>query len=54
MVQPAGMTTIDIKYKTQPHDGTPGKPWEDFEERLMDVAAGVNDERGRDARWLIR
>ena len=40
------MTTIDIKYKTLPHDGTPGKPWEDFEKRLMDVAAGVSDERG--------
>ena len=40
------MTTIDIKYKTQPHDGMPGKPWEDFEERLINVAAGINDERG--------
>ena len=37
---------IDIKYKTTPHDGTPGKPWEDFEERLLDVAAGVSDDRG--------
>ena len=25
---------------------TPGKPWEDFEERLLDVAAGVSDDRG--------
>ena len=40
------MTTIDIKYLTQPHDGTPGKPWEDFEQRLMDVAAGKTDDRG--------
>ena len=46
VVQPAGMTTIDIKYKTQPHDGTPGKAWESFEERLLDVAAGANDDRG--------
>ena len=46
VVQPAGMTTLDIKYKTHPHDGTPGKPWEDFEERLMDIAAGMNDDRG--------
>ena len=42
----AGMTTIDIKFRTQPHDGTPGKSWEDFEERLINVAAGFNDERG--------
>ena len=40
------MTTIDIKFKTHPHDGTPGKSWEDFEERLMDIAAGMNDDRG--------
>ena len=46
VVQPAGMSTIDIKYKTHPHDGTPGKSWEDFEERLMDIAAGMNDDRG--------
>ena len=40
------MATIDVKYLTQPHDGTPGKPWEDFEERLLDVAAGKSDDRG--------
>ena len=42
----SGGTTIDIKYLTQPHDGTPGKPWDDFEERLLDVASGKTDERG--------
>ena len=40
------MATVEIKYLTQPHDGTPGRPFEDFEERLMDVAAGKSDERG--------
>ena len=42
----SGGTTVEIKYLTQPHDGTPGKPWEDFEERLLDVAAGKTDSRG--------
>ena len=42
----SGGTTVDIKYLTQPHDGTPGKPWDDFEERLLDVASGRTDERG--------
>jgi hypothetical protein len=36
----AAGSTVDIKYLTQPHDGTPGKPWDDFEERLLDVASG--------------
>ena len=42
----SGGSTIDINYLTQPHDGTPGKPWDDFEERLLDVASGKTDERG--------
>ena len=42
----SGGTTVDIKYLTQPHDGTPGKPWDDFEERLLDVASGKTDDRG--------
>ena len=42
----AAGSTVDIKYLTQPHDGTPGKPWDDFEERLLDVASGKTDERG--------
>ena len=50
VVQPPGTgmsggSTVDIKYLTQPHDGTPGKPWDDFEERLLDVASGKTDER---------
>ena len=40
------MTTVDVKYLTHPHDGTPGKPWEDFEQRLLDIAAGKSDDRG--------
>ena len=40
------MSTVEIKYDCQPHDGTPGQPWEDFEERLLDVAAGKSDKRG--------
>ena len=40
------MATVEIKYLTEPHDGTPGQPWEDFEERLLDIAAGRNDDRG--------
>ena len=40
------MTTVDVKYLTQPHDGTPGKPWEDFEQRLLDIATGKSDDRG--------
>ena len=40
------MTTVDVKYLTQPHDGTPGKPWEEFEEHLLDIAAGKSDDRG--------
>ena len=40
------MTTVEIKYLTQPHDGTPGTPWDDFEERILSVAAGKTDDRG--------
>ena len=40
------MATIDIKYLTQPHDGTPGTSWDDFEERILSVAAGKTDDRG--------
>ena len=40
------MATIDIKYLAQPHDGTPGTSWDDFEERILSVAAGKTDDRG--------
>ena len=40
------MVTVDVKYDTTPHDGTPGPPWDDFEERILGVAAGRTDERG--------
>ena len=39
-------TTIDIKYLTEPHNGEIGKTWDDFEQRLLDVAAGKVDDRG--------
>ena len=37
------MSTVEIKYDCQPYDGTPGQPWDDFEERLLDIAAGRVD-----------
>ena len=40
------MATIDIKYLTQPHDGQPGTPWDDFEERILNVLAGKSCENG--------
>jgi hypothetical protein len=40
------MSTVEIKYLLTPHDGTPGKPWDDFEENLLNVAAGKTDDRG--------
>ena len=40
------MATVDVKYDTTPHDGTPGPPWDDFEERILGVAAGRTDDRG--------
>ena len=40
------MATVDVKYLTVPHDGTPGTPWDDFEERILGVAAGKTDDRG--------
>ena len=36
----------DIKYSTTPYCGTPGPPWEDFEERIINVAAKRVDDRG--------
>ena len=38
--------SVDVKYDIAPHDGTPGKPFDDFEDRLMNFAAGEVDERG--------
>ena len=40
------MSTVEIKYLCTPHDGTPGEPWEKFEDELLDVAAGKTDDRG--------
>ena len=42
---PSAMATVEVKYLTQPHDGTPGTPWDDFEERILGVASGKTDER---------
>ena len=36
----------DIKYSTTPYCGTPAPPWEDFEERIINVAAKRVDDRG--------
>ena len=38
--------TVEIKFDCEPHDGTPGLIWEQFEDRLLDVAAGKTDDRG--------
>jgi hypothetical protein len=40
------MSTVEIKFLCTPHDGTPGEPWEKFEDELLDVAAGKTDDRG--------
>ena len=48
------MATVDIKFDCAPHDGTPGKPWDDFEDALMDVAAGKTDDRGSELRRYSR
>ena len=40
------IATVDVKYDTTPHDGTPGPPWDDFEERILGVAVGRTDDRG--------
>ena len=40
------MSTVEVKYDIAPHDGTPGKPWEDFEDKLLDFAASKTDDRG--------
>ena len=40
------MTNVEIKYLTAPHDGQPGTPWDDFEERIKGVLSGYSDERG--------
>ena len=45
-ITPSAMATVEVKYLTQPHDGTPGTPWDDFEERILGVASGKTDERG--------
>ena len=36
----------DIKYSMTPYCGTPAPPWEDFEERMINVAAKRVDDRG--------
>ena len=37
--------SVDVKYDTTPCDGTPGRPWEDFKQRLRNIATRT-DERG--------
>ena len=41
----ATSATVDIKYDFTPYDGTPGKAWDDFEDRLL-KAASRTDDRG--------
>ena len=36
-------TTIDVKYDFTPYDCTPGKPWDDFDARLMNAASRADD-----------
>ena len=36
----------DHDHDFEPYDGTPGKKWDDFKQRLMDYAAGKTDDRG--------
>ena len=39
------MTTKDVTYDITPYNGTPGKEWDLFEERLLNYGAR-SDERG--------
>ena len=38
--------SVDVKYDFTPHDGTPGKPYDDFEDRLLNYSASEVDDRG--------
>ena len=38
--------SIDVKYDFTPHDGTPGKSFEDFEDRLLNYLSREVDDRG--------
>ena len=41
------MVSVEVKYDFTPYDGTPGKPWEDYEDRLLNSAcAAKSDDRG--------
>ena len=41
------MVAVEVKYDFTPYDGTPGKPWEDYEDRLLNSAcAAKSDDRG--------
>ena len=42
----SGSSQVDVKYDFTPHDGTPGKPFDQFEKRLVNFAASVTDDRG--------
>ena len=37
---------VDVKYDITPHDGTPGKTFEDFEDRLLNYLSSEVDDRG--------
>ena len=38
--------STDVKYDFTPHDGTPGKSFEDFEDRLLNYLSREVDDRG--------
>ena len=41
-----GKMSVEVKYDFMPHDGTPGKPYDDFEDRLLNYSASEVDDRG--------
>ena len=40
------MTTRNNFHDFEPYDCTPGEAWESFDERFMNWAAGIVDDRG--------
>ena len=40
------MVNVEVKYDTDPHNGETWPQWDDFERRLMDIAAKHTDECG--------
>ena len=36
-------SNVDVKYDITSYNGTPGKPWDDFEERLLNALSKAYD-----------